>query len=214
MDTFTKKCSWGADTRSRAAGWGTPTGSARPRSCARGRCSGTGPSSRRRRSPRGLLPNSRRPPNDGEVGQSLQRFTTKIGRHAPRHRCHCQRRRHAAAAYRRWRGAAKGGLKPSLWSSSPFLTRERGRRRRLWIPNFSSSTSLSLYICSDSSFALLSPEVLTDGVMDIIYWKTMRITCKKKRIMYPHRSLLLKVFYNVTNRPIKLTAGSMYMAIP
>lgn len=146
MDTFTKKCSWGADTRSRAAGWGTPTGSARPRSCARGRCSGTGPSSRRRRSPRGLLPNSRRPPNHGQVGQSLQRFTTKIGRHAPR-RCHCQRRRHAAASYRRWRGAAKGGLKPSLWSSSPFLTRERGRRRRrLWVPNFSSSTSLSIYM--------------------------------------------------------------------
>jgi hypothetical protein len=89
MDTFTKKCSWSADTRSRAAGWGTPTGSARPRSCARGRCSGTGPSSRRRRSPRGLLPNSRRrPPNHGQVRQSLQRFTTKIGRHAPR-RCHC-----------------------------------------------------------------------------------------------------------------------------
>jgi len=75
MGPLTKNGSWSAGTGNRATGWGTPSGSARPRSCAPGRCSGIVLSWSRRRNPRGRRPNSR-PPNHRQVlGQSLQRFT-------------------------------------------------------------------------------------------------------------------------------------------
>ena len=80
MDPLAKNGSWSADTGNRATGWGTPTGSARPRSCAPGRCSGIVLSWSRRRSPRGRRPNSRPPNHRQAVGQSLQRFTCMIQR--------------------------------------------------------------------------------------------------------------------------------------
>jgi len=130
MGSLTKNGSWSAGTGNRATGWGTPSGSARPRSCAPGRCSGIVLSWSRRRSPRGRRPNSR-PPNHRQVlGQNLQRFTAWFrDRHKQTLQVKCaiwwNQRRHAAAYLCSWEAAKWGDLKPSLCSSSPpFITRE------------------------------------------------------------------------------------------